>query len=169
MKKLLALTFLITLSTTTLVAHGQERGKAEATIGGKSVSAEYGRPLLQGRDMLARAQVGTLWRMGANQATTFISEGDLVFGDARVPKGSYTLFARKASDKVWELIFNSKVGVGVGRRQASNDTAAVPLQAESLAESVETFTIELSAEGGSSGSFSMAWGTLKLKASFTME
>ena len=37
-----------------LLAHSDHRGKAVATFDGKEVAIEYGRPELQGRDMLGR-------------------------------------------------------------------------------------------------------------------
>src|SRR5215471_14983852 len=45
-----------------VAACGQGRGKAEVTINGKTVTIDYGRPELKGRDMLGKATPGTIWR-----------------------------------------------------------------------------------------------------------
>ena len=42
------------------------RGTAEAMVGGAKVSIEYGRPSLQGRDMLGQVTAGMVWRLGAD-------------------------------------------------------------------------------------------------------
>jgi hypothetical protein len=142
-----------------------DRGKAEATVGGKSFSIDYGRPSLKGRDMLAKAPVGTVWRMGANKATTLEAGGDLVFGESTVPKGSYSLFAKRLDEKSWQLIFNSQTGQWGTQHDASLDVAAVPLSWEQQETSTEQFTIEISA-GGDGGEIKMMWGTHVLKAGF---
>jgi len=49
-------------------AQNAERGNAEATIKNRKISINYGRPALKGRDLLAKAPVGTVWRVGMNEA-----------------------------------------------------------------------------------------------------
>jgi hypothetical protein len=147
-----------------LFAQGS-RGKAEATIGGKGFSIDYGRPELKGRDMLGQAPAGTVWRLGANKATTIEAGGDLVFGEITVPKGAYSLFAKRVDDKSWQLIFNSQTGQWGTQHDASLDVAAVPLRWEQQQASTEQFTIEISA-GGDGGELEMMWGTHVLKAGF---
>src|SRR5690349_15136718 len=77
------------------------RGKAELTLNGKKISVEYGRPSLHGRtvnDLLGQVGAGDFWRLGADKSTTFSTTGDLMFGDAKVPKGEYSLWAQKQAD-----------------------------------------------------------------------
>ena len=57
------------------------RGTAKITLNAHSVSIDYGRPSLKGRDMLAKAPVGMVWRLGADQATTMTLTGVTVFGN----------------------------------------------------------------------------------------
>ena len=42
----------------------QSRGKTEATVKGKKITIDYGRPALQGRDMIGMARPGMVWRLG---------------------------------------------------------------------------------------------------------
>ncbi len=68
------------------------RGKAELKTGAGSITVDYGRPVLKGRDMLSQLKPGDFWRMGMNQATTLTTPVDLTFGGTKVRKGSYSLF-----------------------------------------------------------------------------
>ena len=139
-------------------AHAADRGEAKATVAGKAVAIEYGRPMLKGRDMLGQAEVGKPWRMGADAATTLKTEADLRFGDIAVPKGDYVLTATKVAEGQWQL--------NVQNASDKASVASVPLVAQKLGDSVEAFTIELEGKG-SAGDLQLKWGTTALRATFT--
>ncbi len=134
------------------------RGEAEATVAGKSVSIEYGRPSLKGRDMLAQAKAGQSWRMGSDAATSLTTEVDLEFGDVSVPKGTYILTATKVDADKWVMNVLAK-----DDREKVADVSLTPAKSE---EAVETFTIHLTGEGNE-GRVQLLWGSTVLKASFT--
>ena len=157
LKVFAAVCFLLAALSRPVLAHAAPRGEAKATVAGKAVSIDYGRPSLSGRDMLGRAEIGKPWRMGADGATTLTTEADLGFGAATVPKGSYVLTATKTAEDRWVLNIATPDKVKV---------ADVPLDAAKLGESVETLTIELHGEK-SAGQFEMRWGALSLKTTFT--
>jgi hypothetical protein len=141
------------------VAVAQEvRGEAKATVAGKSVAVEYGRPSLAGRDMLGQAKAGTPWRMGSGSPTSLKTDADLSFGSAALPKGSYILTAVKDEKGSWTVIATNP--------DTKAKTAEIPLTSTTLKESVEQFTIELAGKG-SAGEFAMMWGTAKMATSFT--
>jgi hypothetical protein len=144
------------------------RGKAEATIEGKKVAIDYGRPELKGRDMLARAPEGTVWRMGMNEATTITTEGDLVFGDVTIPKGAYSLFAKRTGEKSWTLVFNKQTGQWGTRHDASLDFASVPLAWKAKDDSTEAFTIQV-VPAAKGGELKMSWGTHVLETPFKVK
>ena len=134
------------------------RGEAKASVSGKDVTIEYGRPSLKGRDMLGQAQVGKAWRLGADAATTLTTAADLAFGDVKVPKGTYILTATKVEADVWHLnVLNKADRAKVGD---------VPLTADKTDEDMETFTIKLMGEG-EKGKVKMLWGQTALWAAFT--
>jgi Protein of unknown function (DUF2911) len=133
------------------------RGEAKATVAGKSVAIDYGRPSLRGRDMLGKAEVGTPWRLGADAATTLKTDADLDFSGVKVPKGEYTLTATKVDAAKWNL---NVLGKGDAK------VADIPLASSTLSSHVETFTIELKGEKDK-GELSMSWGNLAMKAPFT--
>ena len=144
-------------SAAPLFAQANPRGEAKLSLAGKSIAVEYGRSSLKGRDMLGQAPVGQAWRMGADKATTLMTEADLAFGSTVVPKGEYTLTATKLDGGKWQLNVAGKDKAKV---------AEIPLDPSKLNESVEVFTIELAGEQAK-GVFSMSWGDVALKAPFT--
>src|SRR4051812_11329554 len=75
-----------------------------ATLAGKTISISYGRPYLKGRKAIGGALVpyGQVWRMGADEATKLTTDTDLMIGNLKVPKGSYSLFILAEKDK-WTL------------------------------------------------------------------
>jgi hypothetical protein len=145
-----------------------QRGKAEATIGGTKIAVDYGRPELKGRDMLAQAPEGFVWRMGMNEATTIDTAGDLAFGDVTIPKGAYSLFAKRTGEKSWELIFNKQTGQWGTQHDASKDLAKVPLAWKTKDDSTETFTIEVVPQA-KGGELKMLWGKNVLEAPFAVK
>jgi hypothetical protein len=153
---------LLCLGSLTTQAHGQNRGEAKATIGNANVSVEYGRPSLKGRDMLKQMAVGSVWRIGADAATTIASDTDLDFGGTRVAKGKHILLARLAEPGKWSLIVSTK---GAFQYEPSAKLAEVPLELQEAKESVEQLTINLANKNGK-GVIEIAWGTSRLVGSF---
>ncbi|MGH9341546.1 MAG: DUF2911 domain-containing protein [Acidobacteriota bacterium] len=148
---------------------GATRGSAQATVNGANVTVDYGRPALQGRDMKAQADVGFVWRLGMNEATTLETNQDLKFGGTTVPAGKYTIFARKTGAEEWHLVFNSELGQwGAFKHDPSQDVAEVPLQVSTAAESAEVLTINVNETGQNSGEIVIIWGTDQLEADFTV-
>jgi hypothetical protein len=159
MKRLVLIVAFAALAAAPAFAHAADRGEAKATVSGKAVVIDYGRPVLKGRDMLAQAEVGKPWRLGADAATTLKTEADLSFGGVVVPKGTYVLTATKLTADKWILT------------AATNDTdrktvAEVPLTLAALSADVEQFTIDLKADKDK-GELSLTWGKTALRATFT--
>ncbi len=145
------------------------RGTASAKFNGKSVSINYGRPQLKGRDMLAQAKEGTVWRMGMNEATEIKTEVALTFGKTVIPAGSYSLWMKKVSADKWELIFNKKTGIWGHEHPPAEDLAAVPMTVTANEKSVEAFTIEITNDGKGKGEIKAMWGTSIVSAAFMVE
>ncbi len=122
----------------------------ETTIGGANLRVVYSRPAKRGREIWGSlVPFGEVWRTGANAATEFTTDRDLVIGGARVPAGSYTLFSLFSAESA-QLIINKQTGQWGTMYDQGQDLARVPLSMESLSTPVERFTIaiEPSGEGG---------------------
>jgi len=160
----LAMTSVLALATT-IAAQEPNRSQAEGTVGGAHLVVYYGSPALSGRDMLAQAPPGTLWRLGKDTATTLETDAGLKFGDLVVPAGSYSLFARRVDEKNWELIVNEQTGQWGTERDADMDLGHAPLIWESKGDSTDQFTIEI-ASVADGGELRFIWGTHVLKGKF---
>src|ERR1700732_3784780 len=79
--------------------------KAECKLSnGKTVTVDYSSPRAKGRKIFgALVPYGEIWRAGANEATTFVTTGDIAVGGKPVPAGKYTIFTVPAEDK-WTLV-----------------------------------------------------------------
>jgi hypothetical protein len=151
------------------MAQGHPRGTANLMLGSSKVTVEYGRTSLNGRsvnDLLSQLPAGEVWRLGADKSTTFTTTSDLDFSGTTVPKGEYSLWARKESDNSWKLVFNSQHGQWGTDHNAAKDVVAVPLKQDKASSAAEQVTIELEKEGNG-GEVAVKWGDLELSANFT--
>lgn len=129
----------------------------------RKITIDYGQPHARGRAVAGAlaGDLGKVWRLGANEATTLTSDIDLVIGGAEVPKGSYTLFT-ETSPAGWSLIISKKIGQWGTEYEQAMDLARVPLRQRTLSSPVESFTIWLvPAASGARGELRFAWGTLE--------
>ena len=147
-------------------APSSNRGTAELALGETRVSINYGRPQLQGRDMLSQLPDGQIWRLGMNDATALETSSDLAFGDTVLQAGRYSIWAKKVTSDNWRLIFNSEPDVWGLNHNPDSDIAEIPLEHSDLAESVEQFTIELNPTDDGGGEALMKWATLQLRVAF---
>ena len=161
-----AITFLVLgLAIACAAQQPSKRGTAEVTINGKKVSISYGRPNLQGRDMLAQAMPGTVWRVGMNEATEIITDGTLVVDGKELKNGKYTLWVRKTGADTWTLAFHPKTGVW-GRPPLTEGYAAeTPLTLTKASDSAEQLVIDLADKNGAA-EIKIHWGTAMLTGTF---
>src|SRR6185436_1645700 len=119
----------------------QSRGKSEATVKGKKITIDYGRPALQGRDMIAMAKPGMVWRLGMDEATEISTNGTLVVGSKEVKAGKYTLWAKKTGATQWILGFHPQTGVWGEPALETGYVAELPLKLDRAASSAERLSI----------------------------
>jgi len=129
--------------------------------GGKSVTIDYSSPRAKGRKIYGGlVPFGQVWRTGANEATTFVTNADLMVGGTAVPAGSYTLFTIPGADK-WTLILSKKTGEwGTDYPGASNDLARIDMKVSALPAAVENFTIAFE-KAGMGATLNLDWETTR--------
>ena len=146
----------------TEVARGGQMGQmsppdtVRATIGGANLAVAYSRPLKRGRVIFGNVVPwNQVWRTGANAATMFTSDKDLVFGSTVVPAGKYTLWTLPTPTGA-KLIFNSETGQWGTDYHSAKDFASVALTAKQVSPPVEQFVIGVVPQG-SGGLLRFSW------------
>jgi hypothetical protein len=134
---------------------------------GKSVTIGYSSPRMKGRKIYGDlVPFGQVWRAGANEATTFVTSGDLVVGGKTVSAGSYTIFTIPAADK-WTLIINKKTGEwGIPYKYENDELARVDMNVSKLPAPVENFTVAYD-KSGSGCTLQMDWETTRASVDIT--
>src|SRR5215831_13494310 len=109
---------------------------------GKSVKVDYSSPRMKGRKIYGGlVPYGQVWRTGANEATTFVTDTNLTAGGKDIPAGSYTLFTVPNEGK-WALILSKKTGEwGTDYPGEGEDLARIDMDTEKTSGPVENFTI----------------------------
>lgn len=149
------------------------RGKAEATVKGKLITIDYGRPPL-GSHSVTELPVGGIWRLGMNEATRIETAGDLGVGADTVKAGTYTLWVKRTGDSTWMLAFHPKTEAANGRKlwgappQTAGFIAQTPLKLEKAKDSADQVTITL-ADAKGKAAFKVQWGTDVLTGSFSVK
>lgn len=71
------------------------------------VSISYSSPSVKGRNIWGDLiPYGKVWRTGANEATTFETDKELLINDQKLPAGKYALFTIPGETE-WTWVFNS--------------------------------------------------------------
>src|SRR6204780_2906493 len=105
---------------------------------GKTVHVDYSSPRMKGRKICGDlVPYGQPWRTGANEATTFVIDTNLMVGDQTVPAGSYTLFT-VPREKSWTLIVSKKTGEwGTPYPGEADDLVRAKMKASQFTPAVE--------------------------------
>ncbi|MCK0124987.1 DUF2911 domain-containing protein [Gelidibacter sp. F2691] len=111
------------------------------------LEVQYNRPFKKGREIFgALVPYDKVWRTGANEATTFSTNKNLVVDGHSLPLGTYTLWT-VPKDSTWIVYFNTKeYPWGVDEkmqpmREPEFDLIEVEVPVINLDNTVEQFTI----------------------------
>src|SRR5580658_4628913 len=126
---------------------------------GKSVEIDYSSPRMKGRKIFGSlVPYGQIWRTGANESTTFVTDTNVMVGGKAVPAGSYTIFTVPKADQWW-LVISKKTGEwGTDYPGEKEDLVRVPMKASTNGPPVENFLIAFD-QGGSKCKLRMEWET----------
>ncbi len=120
-----------------------KNGKTEGTIDGVELTLEYGRPNVKGRAIWGGlVPYGEVWRTGANEATTFSIDKDVMIEGAKLAAGTYGLFTIPGESE-WVVIFNKVPNQwGAMKYDQAEDALRVTVEPEA-AEFVESMEFVL--------------------------
>jgi hypothetical protein len=146
--------------------------------GPSRIAVSYSQPHARGRKIVGGLiPTDTVWRFGANTATTLHTDLDITLGSLPIRRGDYTLFLLHDAKDVWHLIVNSQTAQWGTDYDASRDLGRVTLAATTMRDNEETFTIYLVPESQNpssgyaslSGVLRIRWGTVELRAPWTVK
>ncbi len=156
MKSKFAVLTAFLLTMTILAAAQQDKSKRASPPAnaqcqfsdGKSIKVDYSSPRAKGRKIMGDlVPYGQVWRTGANEATSFVTDTNLTAGGKDIPAGNYTIFTVPAADK-WTLIINKKTGEwGIPYKYESDELARVDMSMSKTSAPVENFTIAFDQKG----------------------
>lgn len=147
---------------------GSPHVKSEFAIDGAAISITYGRPSVKGRTPGKDLDPydGREWRLGADEATTLVTDKPLKFGSVAVPAGTYTLYTISTGGK-WELIISKKTGQWGVPYPKGEDLGRVPMTVGKAASPAEQLTLTLQ-DTPAGGALKIDWGTTSATAPFTV-
>jgi len=145
------------------------RGEEKSSVHGAQIEVDYGTPQQRGREIWgALVPWGEVWRTGANLATHFTTDSDLLLGQGSdtlaVPAGRYTLFSIPAAEG-GQLIVSRQTGQNGTGYDASQDLGRVGASLRPLTAPVESFTITVEEEGAG-GIIRLQWAEREMVIPF---
>jgi len=150
----------------------------DASLSGPSrIAITYGQPHARGRKVEGGLiPLDTVWRFGANMATTLHTDLDITVGTVKVPRGDYSLFVLYTRTG-WQLIVNRGTGQWGTDYDAGKDAGRVPLTARALTEPEGSLTIYLVPEAARPttgyadlrGVLRIKWGSTELSTGWRID
>ena len=145
------------------------RDSTELIIGGRKLFIDYGKPSMRGRVIMGGlVPYNRWWRTGANEATSFRTESDLIIGGSPLPKGNYTLYTMP-SESQWKLMINKQTGQWGTVYTSDLDILRLPLKKRILGKPVEKLSITLEKNGKGGGVLRIAWEKTELTLPFNLK
>ncbi len=138
-----------------------------ATIDGAKISITYGRPYARGRKIMGGlVPYGAVWRTGADEATTLVTDKALRIGSTQVPAGTYTLYTLP-DEKAWRLIISRQTGQWGSDYSQATDLARVDMQVGSTSMPVEQLTLALN-DTQAGGDLTIRWERTEAKVALSV-
>jgi len=143
--------------------------EATATIGDLKIEIDYSQPGVKGRTIWGMlVPYGRVWRTGANEATTFEVNQDVLIEGQRLPAGQYALFTIPG-EKEWTIIFNEEAGQwgAYNYDESKNALDTVKVPAGNSGQFTELLTFDIEKTGNHSGTVHLKWENVAI--SFQVE
>ncbi|QCR23725.1 DUF2911 domain-containing protein [Pontibacter sp. SGAir0037] len=110
---------------------------ASGKVGEANITINYSSPGVKGRTVWGElVPYGKVWRAGANEATTFTVDKDVMVEGENLPAGTYSLYAIPGEAQ-WTIIFNKVAkqwGTQYDEKQDQLRVTTKPRKAASMSE-----------------------------------
>jgi hypothetical protein len=150
----------------------------DASLSGPSrIAIAYGQPHARGRKVEGGLiPLDTVWRFGANMATTLHSDLDITLGDVKLSRGDYSLFILYTRTG-YALIVNRGTGQWGTDHDATKDIGRVALASRTMAEPEPSLSIYLVPDAPQPGTgyaelkgiLRIKWGTTELTTGWRVD
>ena len=134
---------------------------AETKLNGKDLVIHYNAPSIRCRKIMGElVPFGQVWRTGANPATSFTADTDLIIGTLHVPAGKYTLYTLPAAPGTpWMLIVNKQTGQWGTEYSQAQDLGRTPMHGEKLPAAQEVMSLSFEKTSGAATQLHVKWET----------
>lgn len=157
---------------------GNQWYEEDASLSGPSrIAITYGQPHARGRRVEGGLiPLDTVWRFGANMATTLHTDLDITVGDLKVPRGDYSLFVLYTRAG-YALIVNRGTGQWGSDRDPGKDIGRVALASRTMAEPEPSLSIYLVPDSPQPGTgyadlrgvLRITWGSTELTTGWRID
>jgi hypothetical protein len=146
-QKKIYLLFIVLLTVT--FVNAQEKPASPAAVGkgeinGANITINYNSPAVKGRKIWGElVPFNKVWRAGANDATTFETDKDLIIEGAKLPAGKYSFFVIP-NEKECIIIFNKEAKQwGAYKYKEKDDQLRVTVKQQMADSSTESLTYKI--------------------------
>jgi hypothetical protein len=136
-------------ATVTYMKRNSPEIKAAFTEGDLQIEVFYNSPAKKGREIFGNlVPFDSVWRTGANEATTFETNKDLLIQGKILKAGKYSLWTIPGVSE-WKILFNSKWGQwgigfnGLANRDVKDDVLVAQVLSVNQDKVIEDFTISV--------------------------
>ena len=131
-------------------------------VKGATISIHYSSPSVKGRVIWGKlVPYDSVWRAGANEATTFETDKDIKVEGMSLPAGKYGFFLLPRPDGKWTAIFNTVSNQwGAFKYDPTKDQLRVEVKTHTLSSPVEALNYQISSKG-----FSLNWEKISVPVS----
>lgn len=132
---------------------------------GATISIDYSQPSVKGRTIGKDLEPmeGQVWRTGANEATVFQTDKDVMIDGVKLPAGKYGLFTIFQGNEVTFIFNKTWQQWGAFKYKQEDDQLRVKSELQKANDVSEKMTFSIDSDG----KVSLAWGDRR--ASFTVK
>jgi hypothetical protein len=137
------------------------RDSISGSVAGANIKIWYGSPSVKGRKIFGSLEPwGKVYRAGANEATTFTTDKDIMVEGQALPAGTYAFFVIPMESGQWTVIFNKTAKQsGAFNYDQSKDQLRVMVTPKKT-KMQERMVYRITKQG-----FSMDWDTISIPVS----
>jgi len=168
MKKILSIALAATVFASVTACAQSDKSKrpsppatvSETIKSGALVSINYSQPSVKGRTIGKdlEPKEGQVWRTGANEATVFEADKDVMVEGKILPKGKYALFTLVEGDKCTIIFNNNSKQWGAYEYKMGDDALRVTVSKAKAAKFFEQMTFAID----KSGEVSLMWADMQV-------